>query len=88
MFVLPKRKHGLWPSVLNSGPTSCLKQMKKHSTTVLSAMMAGMDDRDDPEDLITLEAMNGLSKVLAKVRVEAIARLICAILNLLPPPPS
>ena len=27
----------------------------------------GMDDRDDPNDLITLEAMRGLSKVLAKV---------------------
>jgi len=30
-------------------------------------MMTGMDDRDDPEDEITLEAMSGLSKVLAKL---------------------
>lgn len=48
------------------------EQMKKHSTTVLSAMMTGMDDRDDPMDLITLEAMQGLSKVLAKVEEESV----------------
>lgn len=42
-------------------------QMKKHTTTVLSAMVTGMDDREDPNDDITLEAMNGLSKILAKV---------------------
>ena len=30
-------------------------------------MMAGMDDKDDPEDEITLESMSGLSKVLAKL---------------------
>ena len=41
--------------------------MKKHTTTVLSAMVTGMDDRDDPEDLITLEAMNGLSKIISQV---------------------
>ncbi len=47
-------------------PTLCA-QMKKHTTTVMSAMVTGMDDRNDPEDLITLEAMNGLSKIIAKV---------------------
>ncbi len=41
--------------------------MKKHTTTVLSAMVTGMDDRDDPNDDITIEAMNGLSKILAQV---------------------
>jgi hypothetical protein len=41
--------------------------MKKHTTAVLSAMVTGMDDRNDPEDLITMEAMNGLSKIIAKV---------------------
>ena len=41
--------------------------MKKHTTAVLSAMVTGMDDRDDPQDYITLEAMNGLSKILAEV---------------------
>ena len=42
-------------------------QLKRYSTTVLSAMMAGMDDKEDPEDLITLEAMNGLSKILGEI---------------------
>lgn len=42
-------------------------QLRKHSTTVLSAMMNGMDDRNDPHDDITLEAMRGLSKIFAKV---------------------
>ena len=52
------------------------EQMKKHSTTVLSAMMTGMDDRDDPNDLITLEAMRGLSKVLAKVEEESVRQIL------------
>ena len=30
-------------------------------------MMAGMDDKDDLHDEITLEAMNGLSKILAEI---------------------
>ncbi|XP_019641769.1 PREDICTED: maestro heat-like repeat-containing protein family member 1 isoform X1 [Branchiostoma belcheri] len=42
-------------------------QVHKYSTTVLSAMMAGMDDKEDPEDDITLEAMAGLSKILAEI---------------------
>ena len=44
------------------------EQLRKHSTTVLSAMMTGMDDRNDPGDDITLEAMRGLNKIFAKVR--------------------
>lgn len=51
-------------------------QMKKHTTTVLSAMMTGMDDRDDPNDLITLEAMRGLSKVLAKVDEDNVRQIL------------
>lgn len=47
-------------------------QVHKYSTTVLSAMMAGMDDRDDPEHCITLEAMNGLSRVLSGIDEEHI----------------
>ena len=42
-------------------------QLEKYSTTILSAMMAGMDDKDDLEDEITLEAMSGLAKILAKL---------------------
>ncbi len=53
--------------LLPTQPTLCA-QMKKHTTTVMSAMVTGMDDRNDPEDLITLEAMNGLSKIIAKVQ--------------------
>jgi hypothetical protein len=30
-------------------------------------MMAGMDDKEDSEDMITLEAMSGLSKILTQV---------------------
>lgn len=30
-------------------------------------MMAGMDDKDDTEDEITLESMSGLAKILAKL---------------------
>ncbi|KAG1682946.1 Maestro heat-like repeat-containing protein family member 1 [Nymphon striatum] len=44
----------------------------KYSTTVLSAMMAGMDDRDDPDNDITLEAMSGLSRVLTGIDQEHI----------------
>jgi len=51
-------------------------QMKKHSTTVLSAMMTGMNDRDDPNDQITLEAMRGLSKVLAKVEEDNVRQIL------------
>jgi len=34
---------------------------------VLSAMMAGMDDKDDVDDVVTLEAMSSLSKILTRV---------------------
>ncbi|XP_072169220.1 maestro heat-like repeat-containing protein family member 1 [Diadema setosum] len=42
-------------------------QVQKYSTTVLSSMMAGMDDKDDPEDSITLEAMSGLTRILMEI---------------------
>ena len=50
--------------------------MKRHCTAVLSAMMTGMDDRDDPNDDITLEAMKGLSKVLAKVEEDSVRQIL------------
>lgn len=50
--------------------------MKKHTTTVLSAMVTGMDDRDDPDDFITLEAMNGLSKILAQVEEDNVRAIL------------
>ena len=30
-------------------------------------MMAGMDDKEDPEDDITTEAMSGLSRILTEI---------------------
>lgn len=30
-------------------------------------MLAGMDDREDPEDLITMEAMSGLSRIFSQI---------------------
>ncbi|GAB6030522.1 HEAT repeat [Chamberlinius hualienensis] len=36
----------------------------KYSNTVLSAMMSGLDDKEDPHGEIALEAMKGLCKVL------------------------
>jgi maestro heat-like repeat-containing protein family member 1 len=41
--------------------------VQKNSTTVLSAMMAGLDDKDDLNDDITFESMNGLTKVIALI---------------------
>ena len=42
-------------------------QVSTFSTTILSAMLAGMDDREDPEDLITMEAMSGLARIFAQI---------------------
>ncbi|OWF48217.1 Maestro heat-like repeat-containing protein family member 1 [Mizuhopecten yessoensis] len=42
-------------------------QVQRYSTTVLSAMMAGMDDKEDPDDDITIQAMSGLSRVLPEI---------------------
>jgi len=42
-------------------------QVQKYATTVLSAMMSGMDDKEDHDDDMTLEAMSGLSKILAEI---------------------
>ena len=47
--------------------SSSSSQVSQFSTTVLSAMLAGMDDREDPMELITMEAMNGLSRIFEKI---------------------
>ena len=57
---LTKRK------IRNDNYTIQLK-VQKHSTTILSAMMAGLDDRDDLNDDITLESMIGLTKIIALI---------------------
>ncbi|KAK6184716.1 hypothetical protein SNE40_007128 [Patella caerulea] len=43
------------------------EQVQKYSTTILSAMMAGMDDKEDLDDDITTEAMSGLSRILSEI---------------------
>ena len=39
-------------------------------------MMAGMDDKEDPEDYITIEAMSGLSRVLVEIQEEHIRAIL------------
>ena len=55
--------------VLLDTPLFCtlLQKVSHFSTTILSAMLAGMDDREDPEDLITMEAMSGLSRIFSQI---------------------
>ncbi len=50
-----------------SSPLDGVCQVSKFSTTILSAMLAGMDDREDPDDLITMEAMSGLSRIFEQI---------------------
>ncbi|XP_022082273.1 maestro heat-like repeat-containing protein family member 1 [Acanthaster planci] len=50
-------------NVASLGP----QQTQKYCTTVLSAMMAGMDDKEDTDDQILLESMTGLSRILIKI---------------------
>lgn len=53
---------------LFTAKTNCHNsQVGKFSTTVLSAMLAGMDDKEDPDDLITMEAMSGLAKIFEQI---------------------
>ncbi|XP_008321450.1 maestro heat-like repeat-containing protein family member 1 [Cynoglossus semilaevis] len=40
------------------------EKVNKYAKELLAAMSSGMEERDDPGKLITLEAMSGLSKVL------------------------
>lgn len=47
---------------------NCRKDMvERHLTTILSALISAMDDKDDPEDQIALAAMKGLAQVLGQV---------------------
>eukprot|EP00794_Sanderia_malayensis_P004075 gene4075-4629_t len=47
-----------------------------YSTTILSAMMAGMDDKEDPENSITLEAMSGLSRILSQLEENSVRQIL------------
>eukprot|EP00043_Microstomoeca_roanoka_P008735 m.83875 g.83875 ORF g.83875 m.83875 type:complete len:1641 (-) comp14365_c0_seq1:221-5143(-) len=52
------------------------EHIRKHSTAVLSAVMTGMDDRNDPNDDITLEAMRTLNKIFEKVEEDTIRNIL------------
>ena len=52
------------------------QKIQAYSTTILSAMMAGMDDKEDTEMKITLEAMNGLSKILSLLDETSIRQIL------------
>ncbi|KAG8195722.1 hypothetical protein JTE90_002985 [Oedothorax gibbosus] len=52
------------------------EQIDRYSTTILSAMMTGMDDRDDPTCSITLGAMSGLSSILSQVAAEDVRNIL------------
>lgn len=39
-------------------------QVRKHGAKLLASMVNGMDDKDDPHNLVALEAMSSLSKLL------------------------
>uniref|UniRef100_A0A8C2Y958 Maestro heat like repeat family member 1 n=1 Tax=Coturnix japonica TaxID=93934 RepID=A0A8C2Y958_COTJA len=40
------------------------EKVHKHGATLLASMVNGLDDRDDPNNLVALEAMTSLSKLL------------------------
>ncbi|XP_065585206.1 maestro heat-like repeat-containing protein family member 1 isoform X3 [Cyrtonyx montezumae] len=44
--------------------TAFLAEVRKHGAKLLASMVNGMDDRDDPNNLVALEAMTSLSKLL------------------------
>ncbi|GFQ65281.1 maestro heat-like repeat-containing protein family member 1 [Trichonephila clavata] len=52
------------------------EQIDRYSTTILSAMMTGMDDREDPSCNITLEAMSGLSSILSQVAEQDVRNIL------------
>ncbi|XP_030638186.1 LOW QUALITY PROTEIN: maestro heat-like repeat-containing protein family member 1 [Chanos chanos] len=49
---------------LGNVATGSPEKVNKYAKELLAAMSSGMEERDDPGNLITLEAMSGLSKVL------------------------
>ncbi|XP_074842542.1 maestro heat-like repeat-containing protein family member 1 isoform X2 [Carettochelys insculpta] len=43
------------------------EKARKHGAQLLASMLNGLDDKDDPNNLVALEAMSGLSKLLDHV---------------------
>ncbi|NXS63628.1 MROH1 protein, partial [Brachypteracias leptosomus] len=50
----------------NTG-TGAPDKVRKHGAKLLASMVNGMDDKDDPNNLVALEAMSSLSKLLDHV---------------------
>lgn len=50
--------------------------IQKYSTMVLSALMSGLDDKEDINDNITMEAMGGLSRVMSVIDEEDIRSIL------------
>lgn len=50
---------------LHEGLVSSSLQVGQHGAQLLASMINGLDDKDDPHNLVALEAMTGLSKLLA-----------------------
>lgn len=48
----------------SSAPLLLPLQVRKHGAKLLASMVNGMDDKDDPHNLVALEAMSSLSKLL------------------------
>ncbi|XP_069771217.1 maestro heat-like repeat-containing protein family member 1 isoform X2 [Narcine bancroftii] len=53
---------------LGNTPLGAAAQVHQFSTKLLSAMITGVDEKDDPHDHITLEAMSGLSQLLGHLQ--------------------
>ncbi|KAK2507399.1 hypothetical protein MC885_010692, partial [Smutsia gigantea] len=47
--------------------SGCPGKVQTHGPQLLTAMLGGLDDRDDPHGLVALEAMAGLSRLLGLV---------------------
>uniref|UniRef100_T1JN14 Maestro heat-like repeat-containing protein family member 1 n=1 Tax=Strigamia maritima TaxID=126957 RepID=T1JN14_STRMM len=54
-------------------------EIQKYSTTVLSAMLVGLDDKDDFKGDIALESMGGLSKMLVEIDSGLVAPVLISI---------
>ncbi|NXV73561.1 MROH1 protein, partial [Atlantisia rogersi] len=56
--------------------TGSPEKVRKHGAKLLASMVNGLDDRDDPQNLVALEAMAGLSKLLAHVEERDVQALL------------
>uniref|UniRef100_A0A8U7NX32 Maestro heat like repeat family member 1 n=1 Tax=Corvus moneduloides TaxID=1196302 RepID=A0A8U7NX32_CORMO len=49
---------------LGNVASGCPEKIRRHGSQLLASMVNGMDDKDDPNNLVALEAMSSLSKLL------------------------